>query len=768
MFNRVKRILMVGIALPAVAALSACGGGGSGAVSSTPTPIVPPPPAPPAPPPPPPTTGFNTAEYNQSNAAVQAQAIGAYDAGATGQGIIVGVIDSGVDVDSAEFTGRIHPNSRDIVASRSIDDEGGHGTSVSSVLLGARNGIRTHGVAFDATLLALRTDTVGSCSDTSSSDSGCTHGDNEIARGVDLARTTGARVINMSLGGSPANSNLRAAIDRATSAGIIIVISAGNDRDNDPALGANPDALALIANSSVARGLVIIAGAVDSAGVIAPFSNLAGSGAAHYLTALGVRVLAPNETGTQFRFSGTSYSAPVVTGAVALLAQAFPSLTPAQIVDLLYRSATDRGAPGDDLEYGNGELNLANAFRPQGQTSIAGSAIPVSLTNNGSLSTAMGDAAKTGAQAVILDGYGRAFDVDLGGSIANALSDPKLSPSLTLGTRSVLAGSGATGIALSVAQGQGRSAVDQLRLSPQHRSTARALAGSVIARLGRDTRLGLAVGRSGAALVNDITLKRAAAFIAADASADSWGFFRKTKTSFAVAHTVAGFDLSATAETGQSRIWERETNSILRPGYRGYGYSSLSIGVDRWFGNLALSGRMTRLAEKDSVLGARFSSIIGNGAVTWFADARANWQPAQNWSLSASWRQGRTNVAPGGFRLSTDTLRSSAWSFDATRTQLLMSSDQLSVRVSQPLRIDSGGLNISLPTGYDYVSRQATPGMSYLNLTPDGRELDVEAAYMLPLRHGSLGTNIYWRRNPGNVATAPSDIGAAIRFSVDF
>ena len=62
-------------------------------------------------------------------------------------------------------------------------------------------------------------------------------------------------------------------------------------------------------------------------GVISDFSNRAGTGAQYYLMALGYQDRAPDETGTQYLWSGTSFSAPTISGAVALMAQAFPNLT---------------------------------------------------------------------------------------------------------------------------------------------------------------------------------------------------------------------------------------------------------------------------------------------------------------------------------------------------------------------------------------------------------------------------------------------------------
>lgn len=298
---------------------------------------------------------------------MQAQALVAYNAGATGSGVIAGVIDSGIlPSELGEFP-RIDTNSADLAGSRGYlqeNPDGDHGTIVSQILLGAKNDVGTHGVAPNATLLVLRTDTPGSCAgETPEMD--CSHNDNAIAAGLDVARRVGAKVVNISLGGAPPNDNLRTAIDRATAAGIVIVISAGNDG------GAQPDPLAQVADEAIAHGLVLIAGATTSSQTIASFSGRAGDSAAHFLTALGSGIRYVNAAGQSFSASGTSFSAPAVSGAIALLAQAFPSLTPAQLVDLLLRTATDLGAAGVDSTYGHGELNLARAFSPVGSTSLS-------------------------------------------------------------------------------------------------------------------------------------------------------------------------------------------------------------------------------------------------------------------------------------------------------------------------------------------------------------------------------------------------------------
>lgn len=765
------RSVAIGTSIVFALTLSACGsGGGGGGVGSTP---VPPsavsPPAPPPPPPPPPTSNFNTVEYQRSNGAAQAQAISAYNAGASGAGIIAGVIDSGIDVDSPEFAGKIHAQSADFAGTRGLQDEGGHGTAVSSVLLGAKNELETHGVAFGATLLVLRTDTPGSCANTDP-DAGCTHNDNNMALAVDRAVAVGARVVNMSLGGSPMNSTLRAAVDRATAAGVVFVISAGNEFDNDPANAINPDPMALTALDPIARGQIIIAGATDSSQQISAFSNRAGTGQNFYLTALGVRVRAPDETGTQFLWSGTSFSAPIVSGAVALLAQAFPNLTGRQIVDLLLTTATDLGAAGTDSIFGRGELNLARAFQPQGQQSIAGTPVPVPTGPTGALSGPMGDATgKGGPEAVILDSYGRAFRADFSGTMKVAQRTPKLAPALALGTETRIAANPNLAVTLSVAQRRDGVGPDRLDLSPRERAQARAVAGSVVAKLGADRQMAFGIARSSGALIDQMAVEQAASFIVADSARESAGFYAKPQSAFAYRQQFGAVGLTVSGENGAVRVWSDVDGDPMRSRYRGYGYRLARVGLDRVIGPIRFDLSGALLDERETILGATGNMWTGSeGAKSWFADANANYQFTRNWAVNASYRRGWTRMAAAGLRDSADWLESDAWSFDITRFGLFGSNDNIALRIAQPLRVRSGGINLSLPVSYDYSTLTASFGHQFVSLSPTGRERDIEAAYATPFAGGYLSANGYWRSEPGHIELASDDLGFALRFNRKF
>ena len=157
---------------------------------------------------------------------------------ATGAGVIVAVIDSGLDLTHPQFAGKIvDPASWVCPAGaakpcfgNNVDDENGHGTHVAGTILSPADGVGTTGVAPDALIMPVRVlDAEGSGSTA------------DIAAAVDWAVAHGADVINMSLGAAfglgavisnpllSLDGGLADAVARAADAGVLVAIAAGND-----------------------------------------------------------------------------------------------------------------------------------------------------------------------------------------------------------------------------------------------------------------------------------------------------------------------------------------------------------------------------------------------------------------------------------------------------------------------------------------------------------------------------------------------------------
>ncbi|MDM7324464.1 MAG: S8 family serine peptidase [Thermus sp.] len=166
----------------------------------------------------------------------------------------------------------------------------------------------------------------------------------DIAKGVELARTLGAKVINLSMGGRNASDSiLENAISQARASGAVIVAASGNDGGYGVLFPANLPG-------------VIAVGAVDKSKKRASFSAC---GPELDLVAPGVDVLVAGSGGDYEQASGTSFASPVVAGVVALYMSKYASErknwpTPDQVYQCLTGTAEDLGPSGKDDEYGFG------------------------------------------------------------------------------------------------------------------------------------------------------------------------------------------------------------------------------------------------------------------------------------------------------------------------------------------------------------------------------------------------------------------------------
>ncbi|MEO9490288.1 MAG: S8 family serine peptidase, partial [Marinomonas sp.] len=577
---------------------------------------------------------------------------------------------------------------------------------------------------------------------------------------------------------------------------VVVVVAAGNGGDGSEP-GIDPDQPDPFATSilQAGNGNVIIVGSVDENGNVSDFSNRAGDQASSVILARGEAVCCVYDDGELFiteengqrfvtLFSGTSFSAPQVAGAVALLAQAFPNLTAAEIVEILLDSARDIGAAGDDAIAGVGIMDLAAAFAPSGATTVAGTGNVLRIADDALIgSSAMGDA--PGAQTlstIVLDRYKRAYNYNLSGQLRSANVAPKLRGAVEQSGRSLAAGSDAVSMAFRVDNGPRAAGLNwssELQLSSDDARLSQVLAGRVAAKIAPDLELGIAYREGASGLVAQLQGHSRPAFRLAGTASGDDGFFQGSIMSLALRRKMGDWGLSVSAESGDAWLGNyRRADGFIQREREKRPTQSVGFALDRKFGSSEAVLGLTWLNESDTVLGAHLHEAIGgNGANTAFIDASFVQRIQGNWQIGADLRQGMTMARSSGLVGSGSRIMSQAFSLDVSRTGTLTAGDMLGVRVSQPLRVMSGGLNLELPTAYDYASDSPIFSNQRVNLTPQGREMMGEITWRGPLMFGAAsgvhvsgrgGASLFYRHNPGHFADQPADVGAMVSFSADF
>lgn len=292
-----------------------------------------------------------------------------------GDGITVGVIDTGVDAQNPDLAGQIvdgYTITSDIQSknqgqtvtptkANDFTDEEGHGTHVSGIIAAKANGTGVTGAAPHAKILPIKVDQILK--------DGGFWALNGLTTAIKTATAAHVDIISMSIGGADieyinkqaqdastadaylaANQAMCSAITAATQAGIPVVIAAGNEGSSGNPLNAPADCDDAISVSALnaANELTYWSSYDPSVDVAAPGSNILST--------------MPTWTNKQWPYglmSGTSMATPLVSGILALTKAAHPGITVAQIRDLIDNTSVDRGPDGKDPRYGAGVIDAA-------------------------------------------------------------------------------------------------------------------------------------------------------------------------------------------------------------------------------------------------------------------------------------------------------------------------------------------------------------------------------------------------------------------------
>jgi len=275
---------------------------------------------------------------------------------ATGEGIVISIVDTGLDYNHPALGSGFGPAHRVIGGYDFINndadpmDDNGHGTHVAGIAAGLDGDFS--GIAPAATLLAMKVLDESGSGQTSSVIAGV---ERSLDPDQDPTTDDAADVINLSLGGGGTPDDpLSTAVDNAVLSGVVCVVAAGNDGSGERYQS--------IGSPGMARRALTV-GATDYSKLIASFSS---RGPTPDLYAIkpdvlgyGVNVNSAAVGGGYVAFNGTSMATPHVAGEVALLLEQQPEWTPSMIKSALMLSADDTG--NNVWTQGSGFINPGKA-----------------------------------------------------------------------------------------------------------------------------------------------------------------------------------------------------------------------------------------------------------------------------------------------------------------------------------------------------------------------------------------------------------------------
>ena len=731
-------------------------------------PPPPPPVSPPPPPPPPPSAGL---------------------------GVIVGVVDTGVDLTHSEFTGRMLTGrcfgsaSACPTSVQTGDDNHGHGSHVAGIVASANNGVGNTGVAPTARILPVKV--------LSGSGSGST---TDVANGITWAWQQGARVINMSLGGSGGTPDLQTAI-RNAAPHAVLVAAAGNSGSTLP-----PGFPAQYATASGVVGSMLIVGSVNSANTISSFSQTPGSGGCtgtgaarrcwrdFYVVAPGENILSAYKDGLYARMTGTSMATPYVSGVAALVLGKTPSLTPAQVVDIIKRSSIDLGATGVDNTYGWGLVSPTRALQPVGGASVAVAGSTASgMTTSGYVSNAVHGGSWSGAlqkssvlrKAAVFDAYGRDFTADLTANVGSgafsalAASDitvlawtPQVHVSEGLYMTALLDDGEVNSVVALTQHGDRESGLHDVFMAMRINEDTTVMAGYDTATAGRLNALDVAADPDMAGLFLSASALNSPYLALTDGGTFTGAVTRIGEgLTMTIAHawseeevysdpmdafiTIDDFSMDFVAEVTNPR----SAKSTV---------AGLQYKANDWL-DLGLTTTMTR--ETNSLLGSMeqgaLSLIAESDTVSLGLSARLDL--GDGWSASAAWSAGQSTVtaAEGSLFAEVSSVTSQAYGLALSKRAVFTDEDTIGVSVSRPLHISDGEALVRASTGVS-AGGQIVYAEERLKLASETPETQYEVGYSTRLsEQTTMGVSALYQQNVDGVAGEHA-AGVMVRMRMEF
>lgn len=690
-----------------------------------------------------------------------------------GAGRILGAVDTGIVANNFMFApGQVSSSLSSCAAvsfkcSNGVADDNGHGTAVASIAAGHAVTAGTYaysgytvpansfiGVAPNANIVAGKV--------LNASGSGY---NTDVSNGINKAVAAGVDVINLSLT-YMATPDIVAAINNAAAHGVFIVWAGGN---SSAALlgGASTSGL-----SPAAISHLVFVGATDTtAKSIASFSNTPGTGklvntsnqataySARWIVAPGTNILAPGAMygpTSMAIWSGTSMAAPIVSGSLLLLEDAWPILkTNGTAENLLLATATDLGAKGTDTTYGAGLVNLTTAFQPYGSLSVLqpnGKTVAVSSLT-GSLITGGALGSLTSVKTLLanytaFDTYTRNYTVNLSGLIQTRATAAMVNPLPQYTNTGVRAMKFLDGSQMSTFQ-QPVNPMDKLGALHWSANDLPSIRPSYVSYLSAD----------GSAMAFGYGVSSQGSFTSALFGNEALaGTASEFGTSNLASLADGGYHMAYGQKIGETARWAVAYSQSPVSATTPSASTSLLAGVT-YKVTARLTGGFTvgTLAEQNGLLGTTSGSVdgtglgLGNNRSTSMG-VTMSYVLSRDSGFMLEVGQATTQAGQGGGLLvGTSTIQARSFGASFRAANLFARKDNLTLSFKEPLRVTSGTVGV-LASG---VAADGTPTFTtqYASLVPDGHEQDISVGYTATLGKASMaGFNLTSSKDALNIA----------------
>ncbi|MBI3677586.1 MAG: S8 family serine peptidase [Proteobacteria bacterium] len=710
-----------------------------------------------------------------------------WDFHATGAGVIIGMIDTGIDLNQPDFAGRVlagHCVVSSVNLCTTLNDQLGGDTTIFPGL-DATHGTHTTGIAAGLhTGIAIGADIlpVKVCSSTANSCAG-------VDEGIVWAADHGANVISVSIGGPILTSDDIAAFQHAVADGALLVVAAGNGGFKNPTGGF----LAGAALQDGVRGSMIVVGATTNtgssngttvtpgpdSGTLVSFSQVPSTRCEvhdtqrfcmrdYFVVAPGNKIWSTvgngtsNATASYGYLSGTSMATPFVSGVAAVIKGQWSFLSSSDIANIIFSTAIDLGAPGVDPVYGRGAVNITAAvsFEDSSITTTSSSFHTNGATvASGPLAFAVQNSTLL-KNAIVMDKWGRDFHVDFGKSTLNQGFD--VAGYMMSGQFTTITPFGfqtASPIGNLVASGY---AVDtntpallsgEFRTQDHHKYDVRNL--DIAAQVAPDVELNLGfktqmAGRfneydAGTSVAYDGLFMQASAVNSPYASfADGGNYVGATVSLADDLHLrVAEASLTPYKQDYEVPVYSYVQQTLGKPLQYDQRTAQASVIALNWdfasWGGLGLTA--TQTDEQNGLLGGLTSGAfsMANAANTTALGLSARVGFGDGWVTTVAYSEGVTqlDLKQGTLFTGADTLHSRSYGVAISKRGLFDDADSLGLAISRPVQIYAGNLDLTAATSID-KNRNLTFGHETLSLASSTPETDLELGYVTTFLDGAL------------------------------